>query len=102
MSSRPINYAASFIVTNFILAHIVFSDRVLKGIYKIDHNASPRQDLDKYGAEAVRKGKIDQATLEMLKRSEGAHKNALDHFPMFIGTMVCSLLTKNLGLSTAP
>ena len=94
MDSRPINYAASFIACNFLLAHVIFSDRVFKLIYKLDHNVAPRQDLDKYGTAAVKQGKISQGTLAMLRRSEAAHQNAMDHLPFFFVTMVShSLVT---------
>jgi len=60
--------------------------------YGLDHNASPRLDLDKYGDEAVKEGKIGRKTLDMLKRWEGAHANNLEAFPAFVGTLVCFFL----------
>lgn len=51
----------------------------------IDHNASPREDLTKYGETAVQAGKIDRTTLNRLKRQEAAHANAVEGFPFFVG-----------------
>jgi len=88
MSSGTSNYAAGFIITNFLLAYIVFSPRPIKAYLKIDRNTAPRDDLSKYGATDVRKGRISQETLEVLKRLEACHANGLEHLPLFIGSMV--------------
>ena len=50
----------------------------------IDHNVSPREDLNKYGEKAVQSGKITAAQLRMLRRMESAHANAVEHFPFFV------------------
>lgn len=92
MESRPYNYAASFIIGNFFLAYALFSTRFLKGYYKFDHNVLPRQDVDKYGPKAVKDGKLSQPALDMIRRNEGAHANAVEHFPFFIGTMVSGVI----------
>lgn len=88
MSSQRSNYAATFITLNFVLAYVLFSTRPLKNYYKLDHNASPREDISKYGPQAVQKGQITQSTLDVLKRNEACHANSMDHFPFFIGAMV--------------
>ena len=87
MSSETPNYAAGLIITNFLLASIVFSSRPLKAYLKIDRNTAPREDLSKYGAADVQRGIISQATLEMLKRLDACHANAMEHLPFFIGSM---------------
>lgn len=90
MSSNTSNYAASLIITNFLLASLIFSARPLKNYLKIDRNIAPREDLSKYGASEVQKGRLSQETLEILKRLEACHANAMEHLPFFIGAMVCS------------
>ncbi len=89
MSSPTPNYAASLIITNFLLASLIFSARPLKNYLNIDRNVAPRDDLRKYGASEVQKGKISQETLEILMRLEACHANAMEHLPFFIGSMVC-------------
>lgn len=96
MSSKTSNYAASLIITNFLLAFLVFSARPLKNYLKIDRNIAPREDLSKYGASEVQKGRLSQETLEILKRLESCHANAMEHLPFFIGAMVCCVCGQHL------
>jgi len=88
MSSGTSNYAAGFIITNFLLASLVFSARPIKNYLKIDRNIAPREDLSKYGATEVQKGRLSQETLDVLKRLEACHANAMEHLPFFTGSMV--------------
>lgn len=67
---------------------MVLGPRPLKTYLKIDHNIAPREDLAKYGASDMQKGKISQATLGILKRLEASHAIGLEHLPFFIGSMV--------------
>lgn len=46
------NYAPAFVGFHFLYAYGL-SSRTLKQWYGIDHNASPREDLTKYGETAV-------------------------------------------------
>ncbi|KAF2815519.1 uncharacterized protein BDZ99DRAFT_459370 [Mytilinidion resinicola] len=87
--TTPISsYTAHYIILNFIFAYAALSSRGLKNAYKLDHNVSPREDVFKYGERAVASGKITQEQLNMLKRNEGAHANAAENFPMFVGSLL--------------
>lgn len=54
------NHAPAYLCFHFVFAYGLLSSQTLKQWYGTDHNESPRHDLDKYGAEAVRSGKITQ------------------------------------------
>ncbi|GAB1313200.1 Membrane-associated proteins in eicosanoid and glutathione metabolism [Madurella fahalii] len=81
------NYAPAFLGFHFIFAYGVLSSRTLKQWYGIDHNESPRYDLAKYGDAAVASGKITQKQLDMLKRNESAHANAVENYTFFVGAL---------------
>ncbi|OCL11767.1 hypothetical protein AOQ84DRAFT_430215 [Glonium stellatum] len=84
-SLAPIpNYGPRFLIFNFFFAYGILSSRTLKQYYGIDHNVSPREDLAKYGESAVREGKITRKQLEMLKRNESAHANAVENFTLLV------------------
>ena len=68
-------HAGSYLLWGFIFAFIVTSSRPLKIALKLDHNVCPREDVSKYGEQAVKDGKISQKALKMLKRNEAAHAN---------------------------
>lgn len=84
-------YAPYYVMANFFLAYVVLSSRPLKNALHIDHNVCPREDITKYGEAAVQKGKISRAQLNMLKRNEAAHANAVEHFPMLVGSLLFAL-----------
>ncbi|KAK0666771.1 hypothetical protein QBC41DRAFT_255406, partial [Cercophora samala] len=81
------NYAPFFLGFHFFFAYGVLSSRTLKQWYGIDHNESPRYDLAKYGDAAVASGKITQRQLDMLKRNESAHANAVENYAFFVGAV---------------
>jgi uncharacterized MAPEG superfamily protein len=81
------NYAPAFLSFHFIWAYGVLSSRTLKQWYGIDHNESPRYDLDKYGNDAVKSGKITQKQLDMLRRNESAHANSVENYAFFVGAI---------------
>jgi uncharacterized MAPEG superfamily protein len=81
------NYGPAFLSFHFIWAYGVLSSRTLKQWYGIDHNESPRHDLDKYGNEAVKSGKITQKQLDMLRRNESAHANSVENYAFFVGAI---------------
>lgn len=85
-STTP-NYAPAFVSFHFIFAYVVLAPRHLKQIYGIDHNVSPREDLAKYGDAAVKSGKITQRQLEMMRRNESTHANAVENYILFVGAM---------------
>ena len=51
----------------------------------IDHNVSPREDLNKYGSQ------IPPRTLAMLKRWESAHANSVEGFAFFAAAVLLAL-----------
>lgn len=61
----------------------MLASRTWKQIYGFDHNGNPRQDLNKYGAEAVKAGKLTQAQLEQIQRVESASANSTEGFILF-------------------
>ncbi|KAF2845608.1 hypothetical protein T440DRAFT_261104 [Plenodomus tracheiphilus IPT5] len=81
------NYAPAFLSFHFIFAYGILSSRTLKQWYGIDHNESPRYDLDKYGNAAVESGQITQKQLDMLRRNESAHANAVENYTFFVGAI---------------
>jgi len=86
--------APYYAIFNFVMAYIVLSSRMLKGRYKIDHNVNPREDIARFGEKAVQDGKISRQQLNMVKRNEAAHANAMEHFPMFIGSALFAVVAK--------
>lgn len=81
------NYAPFFLGLHFFFAYGLLSSRTLKQWYGIDHNVSPRYDLAKYGDAAVASDKITQKQLDMLKRNESAHANAVENYAFFAGAV---------------
>ncbi|KAI1112377.1 hypothetical protein F5Y14DRAFT_421977 [Nemania sp. NC0429] len=81
------NWAPGLLSWQFVFAYGLLSSRSLKQWYGIDHNSSPREDLGKYGGEAVRSGKITQKQLAMLKRNESAHANSVENYALFVAAM---------------
>ncbi len=82
------NLAPYHTIFNFLFAYVFLAARPLKMLYKIDHNISPREDLVKYGDKYVQDGKITRSQLNLLKRNEAAHANAMEHFPLFVGSVL--------------
>ncbi|EXJ77519.1 hypothetical protein A1O3_09746 [Capronia epimyces CBS 606.96] len=80
-------------IFNFILAYVLLSSRLLKKIYGIDHNVNPREDVARFGEKAVQDGKITRKQLNLLKRNEAAHANSVEHFPMFIGSVLFAVVS---------
>ncbi|KAI1259081.1 hypothetical protein F5Y18DRAFT_317388 [Xylariaceae sp. FL1019] len=81
------NYAPAFLAWQWVYAYGILSSRTMKQIYGIDHNVSPREDLNKYGEAAVRSGKITQRQLGMMRRSESASANAVEGFTLFVAAL---------------
>ena len=88
LDSRTPNHAPAFLGFHFIYAYGILSSRTLKQWYGIDHQASPREDLAKYGEAAVREGKLTRKQLDMLKRNESAHANSVENFPLLIAAVL--------------
>ncbi|KAL4888991.1 hypothetical protein BDV59DRAFT_187665 [Aspergillus ambiguus] len=82
------NYGPAFLGFNFFFAYGLLSSRTLKQFYGIDHQEAPREDLSKYGEAAVRDGKITRAQLDMLKRNEAAHANAVENFTLLVASVL--------------
>ncbi|KAI1399271.1 hypothetical protein F4819DRAFT_465745 [Hypoxylon fuscum] len=92
--STPHNHAPAFLGFHFLFAYNILSSRALKQYYGIDHNASPREDLAKHGDAAVRSGKITQKQLDMLRRNEAAHANAVENYALFGAAMSFATLAR--------
>lgn len=84
------NYAPHFLIGNFLFSYMASNSRWAKMYYGLDHNACPRQDLDKYAEVMVKEGKMERGTLEMLRRQEAAHANNVENFPLFASSLVSS------------
>ncbi|KIX04780.1 uncharacterized protein Z518_05651 [Rhinocladiella mackenziei CBS 650.93] len=81
-------------IFNFMFAYVFLSSRLLKNSYGIDHNVNPREDITRFGEKAVHDGKITRQQLNMLKRNEAAHANAMEHFPVFIGSTLFAIVSQ--------
>ncbi|KAL2818728.1 hypothetical protein BDW59DRAFT_151912 [Aspergillus cavernicola] len=81
------NYGPTTLIFHFLFAYGVLSSRTLKQIYGLDHNGSPREDLTKYGEAAVTSGKITRAQLNMLRRNESAHANAVENYALLVAAV---------------
>lgn len=87
---QPPSYGAHYLIFHFIFAYAVLSTRPWKFYYKIDHQVSPREDLTKYGPEAVRRGKLTQAQLDQIKRVDSCSANSVEHFTLFTAAILLS------------
>lgn len=90
----PGNQAPYHAIFNFMLAYVFLSSRAFKMSCGIDHNVNPREDLARFGERAVQEGKITRRQLNMLKRNEAAHANAMEHFPVFVGSALFAVVAK--------
>ena len=81
------NHAPAFLGFHFIFAYGVLSSRTLKQIWGIDHNEAPREDLAKYGAAAVKAGKLTERQLAMLRRNEAAHANSVENYTLLVAAL---------------
>lgn len=75
-----------YIGAHWVIAYLVFSSRLAKQIAGIDHQSAPREDLAKYGDQAVREGRITQKRLDMIQRMEAATANSIDGYSLFVGS----------------
>ena len=57
----------------FVLSHV-------KQWFGIDHDESPRYDLDQYGTDAARSGNITEKQLDMSGRNESAHASSVESY----------------------
>lgn len=88
------NLAPYHTIFNFMFAFVFLAARPLKIRYKIDHNINPREDLIKYGEKYLADGKLTRSQLNLLKRNEAAHANAMEHFPLFVGAVLFATLVR--------
>jgi len=84
--SSPYAAPAAFLTWNWFYAYCVLASRTPKQWYGIDHNGSPRQDLNKYGAVAVKEGKLTQAQLDQIQRVEAASANSVEGYVLFVAS----------------
>ena len=83
-TGQPANYAPAFLLANWFFAYCNLSPRFGKLAAGIDHNSSPREDLDKYGDAAVQAGKLSRRRLGQMKRMQSAHENSVEGFTFFV------------------
>jgi uncharacterized MAPEG superfamily protein len=88
------NHAAGFLIWNFVYSYAILAPRGLKRYLKIDHNAAPREDINKYAVRMVQEGKMKQSTLDLLKRCRAAHENSMEGYPLFVGAVLFALVAK--------
>ena len=86
------SYASRFLIFNFVFAYGVLSTRFVKRYYGFDHNACPRQDVERYGEKMVRDGKISRGALERIRRMENAHANSVEGYAVLVAGVVSNLL----------
>lgn len=84
------NHASTFLIANFITAYVL-GPRLGKIYFKFDHNLSPREDCSKYGEKMVTEGKLSRRSLDLVRRWEGAHANAMEGFPLFVAGVLLAL-----------
>ncbi|KAK3644632.1 hypothetical protein LTR56_009570, partial [Elasticomyces elasticus] len=84
---------ATYLITNYILAHLLLSQRTPKQILGLDNNVSPRQDLSPANTPSlIASGKLTQKQLDQLKRLEAAQQNSIENFPLFAVAMLLAEL----------
>ena len=83
---------SQFLLLNFFITYVLSSSRFAKSKYDLDHNVAPREDLAKYGDQAVASGKITQSELDKIRRQEAAQANAIEHFPVFAAAMTMATM----------
>ncbi|KAE8154648.1 hypothetical protein BDV25DRAFT_103363 [Aspergillus avenaceus] len=81
------NYGPGFLIFHFLFAYAGLASRHLKQLHGIDHQVSPRQDLNKYGETAVRAGKMTRKQLDRIHRNEAAHANSVENYPLFVAAI---------------
>ncbi|KAF2673943.1 hypothetical protein BT63DRAFT_422050 [Microthyrium microscopicum] len=91
MPLSPYYITAGFLTWNWFYAYGILSSRTIKQIYGIDHNASPRQDLNKYADAAIREGKLTREQVDMIQRCEGASANSVEGYTLFFGSVIFAM-----------
>ncbi|KAK3641790.1 hypothetical protein LTR56_011117 [Elasticomyces elasticus] len=88
-TAQPPSLTATYLITNYIFAHLLLSQRTPKQIMGLDNNVMPRQDLSPSNAAAlIASGKLTQKQLDQLKRLEAAQQNSIENFSLFAVAMV--------------
>ncbi|KAH9208003.1 hypothetical protein DL95DRAFT_312665, partial [Leptodontidium sp. 2 PMI_412] len=85
------SYAARFSIFNFVYAYGILATRFVKSYYGFDHNACPRQDLERYGEKIVMDEKISRGALETIRRMENAHANSMEGYTFFVAGVLLDL-----------
>lgn len=86
MPLSPLAGPAGFLAWNWFYAYGILSSRTIKQVYGIDHNANPRQDLNKYGEASVKEGKMTRKQVERCQRFESASANSVEGYTLFAGS----------------
>lgn len=90
----PPYFTSRYLIFLYLWAFAITSSRAWKIHYGLDHQVSPREDLTKYGAAAVSKGKITQKQLDQIRRIDSAHANAVEHFPVIASAVALAHIAK--------
>ncbi|PVH68752.1 hypothetical protein DL98DRAFT_440494, partial [Cadophora sp. DSE1049] len=85
------SFASRFLIFNFIYAYGLLSTRFVKRYYGFDHNACPRQDVERYGEKMVRDGKMSRSALERIRRMENAHANSVEGYTFLVAGVLLAL-----------
>jgi uncharacterized MAPEG superfamily protein len=94
MPLSPLAGPAGFLAWNWFYAYGLLSSRTIKQIYGIDHNANPRQDLNKYAEASIREGKLTRKQVEQIQRFESASANSVEGYTLFVGSVLFALFGK--------
>lgn len=85
-------HAPYYLLANFVFAHFVLVQRTFKQYYGIDNNTAPRDNVAKYGDEAVKAGKLTQAQLDLIKRAGAAHSNRVENYSVFAAATIIAVV----------
>jgi uncharacterized MAPEG superfamily protein len=85
-------YSVELLLFNFVASYVLSSPRIAMGRHGLDHNVAPREDLARYGTQALSSGKITTSQLDAIKRSGAAQANAIENFSLFVAGMTMSTL----------
>jgi hypothetical protein len=77
---------AAYLGWNWFYAYGILSSRTIKQYYGLDHNSSPRQDLNLYAEQYIKEGKITRNQVTMIQRCEAASANSVEGYTLFVGS----------------
>ncbi|KAI1125806.1 hypothetical protein F5Y10DRAFT_294304 [Nemania abortiva] len=81
------NYAPAYVGFHFFWAYCALAPCHFKQLWGINHQSLPREDVAKYGEDAVKSNRITPGRLNMLKRNEAEHANSIENYTLLEGSM---------------